>query len=44
MTPFLALLLFASLGATTILGGIIWGGRCNRCNDCCCDGDCEGEI
>jgi len=40
MTTFL---ICACLGATTILGGIIWGGRCNRCNDCCCDGDCDKD-
>jgi len=41
MNPFIAFLLFASLGATTVLGALIWGGRCAKCGDVCCE--CEEE-
>ena len=39
-----AFLLFASLAATTVLGALIWGGRCARCGDVCCECEEEDEI
>lgn len=36
-------LLCLSLLSVTVLGGILWTCRCTKCNDCCCDGDCDSK-
>lgn len=38
-TAIVFLAILTSALTTLFLGGIIWGGRCRKCNDCCCECD-----